>query len=204
MRGAPSNPFARKPLETLLAEMQGGELLHRVLGPLALASLGVGATIGTGIYVLTGEVAYKFAGPSLMLSFVVAAIGCGFAALCYSELASMVPVAGSAYTYAYATLGELFAWVIGWDLVLEYAISSATVADGWSGYFQSVLDVFGWKLPHAISGPVVNYDPQLGKLIATGSIINLPAVVIVALVTIVLVVGIRESANVNTALVGIK
>jgi APA family basic amino acid/polyamine antiporter len=116
----------------------------------------------------------------------------------------MVPVAGSAYTYAYATLGELFAWIIGWDLVLEYAVSSATVADGWSGYFQSILDVFGWKLPHAIAGPIVNYDPQLGRLVATGSVINLPAVLIVLLVTAVLVVGIRESAGINTGLVAVK
>ena len=139
MRAAPSNPFARKPIATLLAEMHGGERLHRVLGPLALTSLGVGATIGTGIYVLTGEVAHNYAGPSLMLSFLLAGVGCGFAALCYSELASMVPVAGSAYTYAYATLGELIAWIIGWDLILEYAIGSAAVANGWSNYFVALL-----------------------------------------------------------------
>src|SRR5262245_6104182 len=112
MRRQASDPFARKPIATLLKEMHGGERLHRVLGPLALTSLGVGATIGTGIYVLSGVVAHDDAGPSLMLSFVLAAVGCGFAALCYSEPASMVPVAGSAYTYAYATLGELAAWVI--------------------------------------------------------------------------------------------
>ena len=119
--------------------MKGGERLHRVLGPVALTGLGVGATIGTGIYVLTGEVARNYAGPSMMLSFLLAAVGCGFAALCYSELASMVPVAGSAYTYAYATLGELLAWIIGWDLVLEYAIGSAAVANGWSNYFVELL-----------------------------------------------------------------
>src|SRR5262245_28252547 len=123
-----SRMFARKPAETLLKEMQGGHRLHRVLGPLALMSVGVGATIGTGIFVLTGEAAVQYAGPSLMLSFTLAAVGCGFAALCYSELASMVPVAGSAYTYAYATLGEIVAWIIGWDLVLEYAIGSAATA----------------------------------------------------------------------------
>jgi len=154
--------------------------------------------------VSTGVVARQTAGPALMLSYAVAGLVCVFAALCYAEFASMVPVAGSAYTYAYATLGELFAWIIGWDLVLEYAVSSATVADGWSGYFQSVLNVFGWKLPHAIAGPVVNYDAQLGRLVATGSYINLPAVCIVALVTAVLVIGIRQSASVNTVLVGIK
>ncbi len=135
-----SNPFSRKPIAVLLKEMEGGERLHRVLGPVALTSLGVGATIGTGIYVLTGEVAKNYAGPSMMLSFLLAAIGCGFAALCYSELASMVPVAGSAYTYAYATLGEMIAWIIGWDLILEYAIGSSAVASGWSDYFTEFLE----------------------------------------------------------------
>src|SRR3954447_15980662 len=155
LRSTPSNPFARKPIATLLAEMEEGERLHRVLGPLALTSLGVGATIGTGIYVLTGEVAHNFAGPSLMLSFVLAAIGCGFAALCYSELASMVPVAGSAYTYAYATLGELIAWIIGWDLVLEYAIGSAAVANGWSNYFVDLAhNLIGLRMdPRLLSPP---------------------------------------------------
>src|SRR5579864_2573418 len=124
MRDAWSRLFARKPVEALLQEAEGGERLRRVLGPVALTCLGLGATIGTGIFVLTGEAAARYAGPSLMLSFVLAAIGCGFAALCYSELASMVPVAGSAYTYAYATLGEIFAWIIGWDLILEYAFSN--------------------------------------------------------------------------------
>src|SRR5215218_7709005 len=187
--------FAKKPLGMLLEELKGENRLHRVLGPVQLTSLGVGAVIGAGIFVSTGVVARQTAGPALMLSYCVAGLVCIFAALCYAEFASMVPVAGSAYTYAYATLGELFAWIIGWDLVLEYAVSSATVADGWSGYFQSILDVFGWKLPHAIAGPVVNYDPQLGKLIATGSLINLPAALIVLVVTVVLVIGIRESAG---------
>jgi APA family basic amino acid/polyamine antiporter len=200
-----ANPlFARKPLSMLLEELRGENRLRRVLGPVQLTSLGVGAVIGAGIFVSTGATAQQTAGPALMLSYAVAGVVCIFAALCYAEFASMVPVAGSAYTYAYATLGELFAWIIGWDLVLEYAVSSATVADGWSGYFQSLLNVFGWKIPHALAGPVVNYDPQLGKLIATGSILNLPAVLIVALVTVVLVIGIRESASVNTVLVGIK
>jgi APA family basic amino acid/polyamine antiporter len=200
-----ANPlFARKPLSMLLEELRGENRLRRVLGPVQLTSLGVGAVIGAGIFVSTGATAQQTAGPALMLSYAVAGTVCIFAALCYAEFASMVPVAGSAYTYAYATLGELFAWIIGWDLVLEYAVSSATVADGWSGYFQSLLNVFGWKIPHALAGPVVNYDPQLGKLIATGSVMNLPAVLIVALVTVVLVIGIRESASVNTLLVGIK
>src|SRR2546423_1562285 len=142
-----SDPFARKPIETLLEEMHGGERLHRVLGPVALTALGVGATIGAGIFVLTGVAARDDAGPSLILSFLLAGIGCGFAALCYSELASMVPVAGSAYTYAYATLGELIAWIIGWDLILEYAIGSAAVANGWSNYFVDLTqNLLGLRL----------------------------------------------------------
>jgi len=200
-----ANPlFARKPLSLLLEELKGENRLRRVLGPVQLTSLGVGAVIGAGIFVSTGAVARMTAGPALTLSYCVAGLVCVFAALCYAEFASMVPVAGSAYTYAYATLGELLAWIIGWDLVLEYAVSSATVANGWSGYFQSVLDVFGWKIPPALAGPIVSYNPQLGRLIATGSIINLPALLIVVLITCVLVIGIQESASFNTALVGIK
>src|SRR6202047_2976274 len=131
--------FARKTLEALHAEMNSEERLHRVLGPVALTALGVGATIGAGIFVLTGEAASKYAGPSLILSFVLAGIGCGFAALCYSELASMVPVAGSAYTYSYATLGEVVAWVIGWDLIIEYAVGNVTVAISWATYFKTLV-----------------------------------------------------------------
>ncbi len=212
MRAAPSNPFARKPIATLLAEMQGGERLQRVLGPLALTSLGIGATIGTGIYVLTGEVAHDDAGPSLMLSFLLAGVGCGFAALCYSELASMVPVAGSAYTYAYATLGELIAWIIGWDLILEYAIGSAAVANGWSNYFVALVqNVMGMKLDPRLLSPPWDYDYSQGKFLlktvtlASGATawpwFNLPAVVITAVLTAVLVVGIRESAGFNAAMV---
>ena len=137
----------RKPLSLLLEEMKGENRLRRVLGPVSLTSLGVGAIIGAGIFVATGAAAHNVAGPSLMLSYVVAGVTCIFAALCYAEFASMVPVAGSAYTYAYATLGEIFAWIIGWDLVLEYAVGSATVANGWSGYFQSVLAKMGVCTP---------------------------------------------------------
>jgi APA family basic amino acid/polyamine antiporter len=196
--------FARKPLDVLLAELHGEDRLRRVLGPVQLTALGVGAIIGAGIFVTTGAIAREVAGPALMLSYVVAGLACVFAALCYSEFASMVPVAGSAYTYAYATLGELFAWIIGWDLVLEYAVGAATVASGWSGYFQSALGSFGIHLPGAICGPVVNYDPDIGRLVATGSLVNLPALLIVAVVTIILVVGIRESARLNALMVGIK
>lgn len=196
--------FRKKSLALLLEEMKGEHRLRRVLGPITLTSLGVGAIIGTGIFVSTGVVAKQTAGPALMLSYAFAGLVCVFAALCYAEFASMVPVAGSAYTYAYATLGELFAWIIGWDLVLEYAVGAATVANGWSGYFQSVLGSLGLKLPSALSGPVVNYDPNLGKVVATGALINLPALAIVIIITVVLVIGIKESARFNAVMVGIK
>ena len=145
-----ANPlFRKKSLRVLLDEMAGEHRLRRVLGPVQLTSLGVGATIGTGIFVLTGVAANSKAGPALMLSFIVAGIACIFAALCYAEFASMVPVAGSAYTYAYATLGELFAWIIGWDLVIEYAVSASTVAVGASKYFQNLIGIFGVEIPHS-------------------------------------------------------
>src|SRR6201990_3289348 len=136
-----SNSFLgrRKPIALILEEMQGESRLRRVLGPFQLTSLGVGAIIGTGIFVLTGVAAHDKTGPALMLSFVVAGLACIFAAMCYAEFASMAPVAGSAYTYAYATLGELFAWIIGWDLILEYAVASMTVAHGWSKNFQDII-----------------------------------------------------------------
>ena len=138
---ARSQLFAKKSLDVLLAEMAGEHRLRRVLGPVTLSSLGIGAIIGTGIFVLTGIAARKDAGPGLILSFVIAGAACAFAALCYAEFASMAPIAGSAYTYAYVSLGELVAWMIGWDLVLEYAMSSATVANGWAHYFLSLLDL---------------------------------------------------------------
>jgi APA family basic amino acid/polyamine antiporter len=200
----PNPLFAKKPLSMLLAEVEGEQRLHRVLGPVQLTALGVGAVIGTGIFVTTGTIARQTAGPALGVSYVVAGLACVFAALCYAEFAAMVPVAGSAYTYAYATLGELFAWIIGWDLVLEYAVSSAVVATGWSGYFQSVLGSFGLAIPKALAGPVVQYDPALGHLVATGAVVNLPALLAAAGVTLVLIAGIRESAGLNAVLVGIK
>ena len=199
-----SQLFAKKSLKVLLEEMAGEHRLRRVLGPVQLTSLGIGAVIGAGIFVSTGAVARNISGPALMLSYVVAGLVCLFAGLCYAEFASMVPVAGSAYTYAYATLGELFAWIIGWDLILEYAVGAATVANGWSSYFQSVLRVFGINIPQAFNGPMVNYDPSVGRLLWTGSLINLPAVVVVAAVTVILVIGIRESASFNTAMVILK
>jgi APA family basic amino acid/polyamine antiporter len=197
-----SQLFARKSLKVLLQEMAGEHRLRRVLGPVTLTSLGIGAVIGAGIFVATGAAAHDIAGPALMLSYVVAGVTCIFAALCYAEFASMAPVAGSAYTYAYATLGELFAWIIGWDLVLEYAVGAATVANGWSSYFQSVLKLFGIVLPDAIKqAPLVYMD---GVVYVTGSWINLPAILIVAFVTAILVKGIQESAGINALMVFIK
>jgi amino acid transporter len=150
--------FARKSLKTLLEEMAGEHRLKRVLGPVTLTALGIGAVIGAGIFVATGAAAKDVAGPALMVSYGVAGITCIFAALCYAEFASMAPVAGSAYTYAYTTLGELFAWIIGWDLVLEYAVGAATVANGWSGYFQSVLLKLGIVVPMVVTGAPHKYD----------------------------------------------
>jgi APA family basic amino acid/polyamine antiporter len=196
--------FAKKPLSMLLEEMAGENRLHRVLGPIGLSALGIGAIIGTGIFVLTGVAAHDKTGPALMLSFVVAGGTCVFAALCYAEFASMVPVAGSAYTYAYATLGEVMAWIIGWDLVLEYAVASASVAHGWSHYLQNLLAQLGVHLPHALTNAPFDYDPVKGEIVSTHTVIDLPAVVIALLVTIVLVKGIRESARFNAVMVGIK
>jgi APA family basic amino acid/polyamine antiporter len=150
--------FATRSLKVLLEEMAGEHRLRRVLGPVTLTSLGIGAVIGAGIFVATGAAAKTVAGPALMLSYVVAGVTCIFAALCYAEFASMAPVAGSAYTYAYTTMGELFAWIIGWDLVLEYAVGAATVANGWSGYFQSVLLKLGIVIPLTFSGAPFKYD----------------------------------------------
>jgi len=150
--------FATKSLKVLLDEMAGDHRLKRVLGPVTLTALGVGAVIGAGIFVATGAAAKDVAGPALMVSYGIAGLTCIFAALCYAEFASMAPVAGSAYTYAYTTMGELFAWIIGWDLVLEYAVGAATVANGWSGYFQSVLKKVGIIIPFVVSGPPHKYD----------------------------------------------
>jgi amino acid transporter len=186
--------FARKSLEKLLAEMQGENRLRRVLGPISLTSLGIGAIIGAGIFVTTGETAANKAGPAVMVSYAVAGLGCALAALCYAEFASMVPVAGSAYTYAYATLGELFAWIIGWDLVLEYAMSCAVLSADWTKYFNVFLDVFfRWRIPDKLSTATF----PLGE----GNWFSLPAVVIMALATVILVIGIRESAATNALLV---
>ncbi len=204
MSRRPNQLFARKPLAMLYQEMKDDNRLRRILGPVQLTALGVGAVIGAGIFVATGAAAHNVAGPSLMLSYVVAGITCIFAALCYAEFAAMVPVAGSAFTYAYATLGELFAWIIGWDLVLEYAVGSATVATGWSGYFQNVLAKLGIHVPKLLAESPWKWDAAAGQFVSTGSMVNLPAIIIVALVTAVLVKGIHESANFNATMVGIK
>jgi APA family basic amino acid/polyamine antiporter len=196
--------FRTKPLNVLLDEMKGENRLRRVLGPVQLTSLGVGAIIGAGIFVATGAAAHNTAGPALMVSYAVAGMTCVFAALCYAEFASMVPVAGSAYTYAYATLGEMMAWIIGWDLTLEYAVGSATVANGWSSFFQTLLPKIGVHLPVEISRAPIAYDAATGHFVSTGGIINLPAVVIVAIVTAILVKGIQESASFNALMVGVK
>ena len=198
-----SQLFAVKPVAVLLAEMEGENRLRRVLGPVSLTALGVGAIIGAGIFVLTGLAAHDKAGPGLILSFVVAGIGCAFAGLCYAEFASMVPVAGSAYTYAYATLGELFAWIIGWDLVLEYAVASSTVAHGWSHYLLQLLSNFGVTLPERWTNSPIDVT-EAYQFFVTGSYCNLAAALIVLLVTVVLVIGIRESAGFNSAMVILK
>src|SRR5881397_2867601 len=204
-RSSMENPlFAKKSVKVLLEEMEGENRLRRVLGPIQLSSLGVGAIIGTGIFVLTGIAAHDKTGPALMLSFVVAGLACIFAALCYAEFASMVPVAGSAYTYAYATLGELCAWIVGWDLILEYAVGSATVAHGWSHYFQDFIGIFGIRIPFALTNAPFDFDPATGILSSTGKLIDFPALVITAIVTTILVKGILESASFNAAMVAIK
>ncbi|HSA91788.1 MAG TPA: amino acid permease [Terriglobales bacterium] len=217
-----ANYLATKPLDLLLTEAQdtGEHSLKRALGPLNLVSLGIGAIIGAGIFVLTGQAAAQHAGPAIVLSFVLAGLACAFAGLCYAEFASLIPIAGSAYTYGYATLGEIFAWIIGWDLILEYAFGAATVAAGWSGYFVSLLQDFRIYIPPQLAATpgtkLVFYDERWIALAslpagvspdglpqATG-IFNLVAFVIILVVTAILVVGIKESANLNSAIVIVK
>jgi APA family basic amino acid/polyamine antiporter len=191
-----ANIFQTKTLEQLTGDIDKSKGLKRTLTALDLTLLGIGAIIGTGIFVLTGTAAANQAGPAIAVSYVMAGLACGFAALCYAEFASMIPVAGSAYTYAYATLGEVVAWMIGWDLILEYAVGSMTVAIGWSGNFQRVLHgMFDVTLPTWM---------QAGPGILPGAVINLPAVIIVLLMMIVLVVGVRESARFNAVMVAVK
>ena len=216
-----------KPLESILREASetGEHSLKRSLGAWSLIALGIGAIIGTGIFVLTGTTAAIYAGPGVVYSFIAAAIGCVFAGLCYAEFAAMIPVAGSAYTYGYATLGEIFAWIIGWDLVLEYAFGAATVCSGWSGYVLSLGQDFGLRLPPELAGTpgstFVLYNGNwefLGRVSAKlaelhidpatlpqrHGVFNLVAFVGIMLVTAILVVGVKESANFNSFIVGVK
>ena len=198
------NLFATKPLSLIQAESEGGQhTLIRTLGAPSLVMLGIGAIIGAGLFSLTGIAAAENAGPAVVISFLVAALGCAFAGLCYSEFATMIPIAGSAYTYAYATMGEFLAWIIGWDLVLEYAVGSATVSISWSAYVVSFLHDLGIELPAKLIA-----SPWQPVKLADGSIvhglINLPAVFIVVLISLLLMTGIRESARVNAVIVVIK
>lgn len=190
----------RKPIADIRADFEDGEL-RRSLSALNLTSLGVGAIIGAGIFVLTGQAAANYAGPAVMISFVIAGLACVFAALCYAELASTMPVSGSAYTYAYATLGELLAWTMGWLLLLEYGVAAATVAVGWSGYVVSWLRDFGIVVPAVLSTPTMQLvDGALHVLPQ----VNLVAAIGIGIVTALLVVGVRESATVNNAIVIVK
>jgi APA family basic amino acid/polyamine antiporter len=196
--------FATKPIEQLLHTAESGEHgLKRALGAIDLTALGVGAIIGAGIFVLTGNAAAMHAGPAIVLSMIGAGVACAFAGLCYAEMASMIPIAGSAYTYSYATLGELFAWIIGWDLILEYALGAATVSVGWAGLVMSFLGQFGIGIP-----PQWTIGPFQSVTLADGTIVqgvfNLPAFLIVLVITAILIVGVRESANVNSVIVFVK
>ncbi len=218
------NPlFATKPLDTLMKEASetGEHSLKRALGPINLVTLGIGAIIGAGIFVLTGSAAAQYAGPAIMLSYIVAGLGCVFAGLCYAEFASMIPIAGSAYTYGYATLGEIVAWIIGWDLILEYAFGAATVASGWSSTLVAFLQDYGIKLPPQICdvpgaqwvlfegrwAPITTFNlpaEQLAQLPHATASFNLLAFIAILGVTTILIVGIKESANFNTGIVFVK
>jgi len=222
-----SDLLATKPIDTLLqeAQEQGDHALRRVLGPVNLVTLGVGAIIGAGIFVLSGTVAANFSGPAIVLSFILAGVGCVFAGLCYAEFASLIPIAGSAYTYGYATLGEIFAWIIGWDLIIEYAVGAATVAAGWSGNLVALFQALGLRIPPQLTATpgalVVFYDGKWSPIAAVGpvlaqagidpvtlphvrGIMDLPAYLVIALITAILVLGVRESANFNSAIVFVK
>jgi len=194
---------ARKSVAVIAREIETGPRLKRVLSARTLTSIGLGSMIGSGIFVLTGTVAANHTGPAVTLAFLVAAIGCGLAAICYAELASLIPVSGSAYSYTYATLGEGVAWFVGWNLALEYMMSAATVAVGWSGYVVNLLEELGLHLPAAFTNAPVAKSAD-HTLVATGAIINLPAVLIVAVLAWVCYRGIRESASMNNLMVVIK
>ncbi|MCX5766191.1 MAG: amino acid permease [Gemmatimonadetes bacterium] len=198
--------WTKKPLGVLMAEAgeEGEHTLKRSLTALNLTLLGSGAIIGAGIFVLTGQAAAQYAGPAIVLSFVIAGFGCLFAGLCYAEFASMIPIAGSAYTYGYATLGELLAWIIGWDLILEYLFAASTVSVGWSGYFVELMKEIGFAIPEKFAGAPLKWVEAKGAFEWTTSVINLPAMLLIAALTMLLVVGIRESARFNNVAVFIK
>lgn len=193
----------KKSVAQLQTEASTGEHLQRALGAIDLVSLGIGCIIGAGIFVLTGTAAAQYAGPAIVLSFVLAGIACGFAGLCYAEFASLLPIAGSAYTYAYATLGELIAWIIGWDLLLEYALGSATVAVGWSGYAISFLKDLGITLPANLTA-AAGTQVVLADHSTVTAVFNLPAFVAIIGLTLLLVFGVRESSRFNGIIVAIK
>jgi APA family basic amino acid/polyamine antiporter len=207
-----ANIWGRKPIAVLQAEAKEGEFgsvpgeprLRRTLSLASLIALGIGCIIGAGIFVLTGNAAAAHAGPAVSLSFILAGLVSTFAGLCYAEMASTVPVAGSAYTYAYATMGEFVAWVIGWDLILEYAFGATTVAIGWSGYVTSFLRDLGMMIPAEFASAPFAYDPASRSWSPTGALVNLPATFIIVVITLLLVLGIRESAKVNNIIVAIK
>ncbi|NOW09430.1 APA family basic amino acid/polyamine antiporter [Clostridium saccharobutylicum] len=185
--------FRTKSIKTLIKETEGEKSLKKSLGAFELTMLGIGAIVGSGIFVLTGVAAAKFSGPALVISFIVAGLACAFAALCYAEFAAMIPVAGSAYTYGYAALGEVWAWIIGWDLILEYAVAIGAVAIGWSGYIVNLLKNMGINLPASlVASP---YE---------GGIVNLPAMLIIGVISILLIIGVKESAKFNNLIVAIK
>jgi basic amino acid/polyamine antiporter, APA family len=195
---------ARKSLDAIAADANDhGKGLTKSLGPISLVGLGIGCIIGAGIFVLTGKAAASYAGPAISLSFVLSGIACAFVGLCYAELAAMIPASGSAYTYAYATVGEIFAWVIGWDLILEYAMGASTVAVGWSGYFVSLLGNFGIHLPPQWS-EATGQAVKLADGTTATALFNLPAVLIIAVLTVLLMIGTKESTRVNNVMVGFK
>jgi len=210
------NLLRRKSASALQAEAQADHSLKRALGPVNLTALGIGAIIGAGIFVLTGKAAAQYAGPAIVYSFILSGLACAFAGLCYAEFASMIPISGSAYTYGYATLGEFVAWIIGWNLILEYLFAASTVAVGWSGYVVSFLKDFGITIPAAFTNaPYDHVTPKdahwwdLWQLFvhgwtSTGAVLNVPAMAIVAGVSIILIIGIKESAGFNGAIVALK
>ena len=209
------NLFRRKRVADLQAEAASDQSLKRALGPINLTLLGIGAVVGAGIFVLTGQAAAKYAGPAIVYSFIFAGLACAFAGLCYAEFSAMIPISGSAYTYSYATLGEFVAWIIGWDLILEYLFAASAVAVGWSGYVVSFLKDVGIVIPPAFTQAPYDHAAPLDagwniwRLFTegwthTGAVLNVPAMIIVGVVTILLITGIKESATFNNIIVAIK